>query len=114
VIAALVDLKDPRVVPMLGRVLDDSDPFGDDLSMVIETLGALASFRDDRALSQIAAMARRRQWLAWGKTRRLREASLRALARIGTPKARQTLDDLAKTGDFFLRRQAAATTRTPA
>ena len=114
VITALVDLKDPRVVPMLGRVLDDSDPFGDDLPMVIETLDALASFRDDRALSQIAAMARRRQWLAWGKTRRLRETALRALARIGTPKARQTLDDLAKTGDFFLRRLVAATSRTPA
>ena len=114
VIAALVDLKDPRVVPMLARVLDDSEPFGEDLSMVVETLDALASFRDDRALSQIAAIARRRQWLAWGKTRRLREASLRALARIGTPKARQTLADLARTGDFFLRRLAAATSRTPA
>ena len=28
--------------------------------------------------------------------------------RIGTPKARQTLDDLSKNGDFFLRRMAAA------
>ena len=114
VISALVGLKDPRVVPMLARVLDDCEPFGEDLSMVVETLDALASFRDDRALSKIAAMARRRQWLAWGKTRRLREASLRALARIGTPKARHTLDDLATTGDFFLRRMAAATSRTPA
>lgn len=113
VISALVDLKDPRVVPMLARVLDDSDPFGDDLSMVVETLDALASFRDDRALSQIAGMARRRRWLAWGKTRRLREAALRALSRIGTPRARDTLTDLARNGDFFLRRMAAAP-RSPA
>lgn len=114
VIAALVDLRDPRVVPMLGRVLDDSDPFGGDLSMVLDTLDALAAFRDDRALPQIAKTARRRQWLAWGKTRRLREGALRTLARIGTPKARHTLDDLARTGDFFLRRMAAAAPRSPA
>lgn len=114
VISALVDLKDPRVVPMLARVLDDSDPFGEDLSMVLDTLEALAAFRDDRALPQIANTARRRQWLAWGKTRRLREGALRALARIGTPKARQTLDQLAKNGDFFLRRMAAAAPRSPA
>ena len=115
VIAALVGLKDPRVVPMLGRILDDSDPFGGDLSMVLDTLDALALFRDDRALAQIAATARRRRWLAWGKTTQLREVSLRTLSRIGTPKARQTLADLGKTGDFFLRRlAAAAATRSPA
>ena len=59
-------------------------------------------------MAPIAALARKKRWLAWGRTRQLREAALRALARIGTPKARQALDDLAKTGDFFLRRMAAA------
>ena len=113
VIGALVGLKDPRVVPMLGRILDESDPFGDDLSIVLDTLDALASFRDDRALTPIATTAKQRQWLAWGRTRQLREVSLRTLSRIGTPKARQTLDDLAKTGDFFLRRMAAAAVTRP-
>lgn len=108
VIAALVGLKNPRVVPMLGKILDDSNPFGDDLSVVLDMLDALASFRDDRALPQVAAMARRRRWLAWGKTKRLREASLRTLSRIGTDRARQILADLARTGDYFLRRMAAA------
>jgi HEAT repeat protein len=99
---------------MLAKVLEGTDPFGEDLPMVLDTLVALGSFRDDRAVLQIAAVARRKQWMAWGKTRKLREASLRTLARIGTPKARQALDDLAKNGDFFLRRQAAAALRTPA
>ena len=73
------------------------------------------AFIDDRALPQIAATARRRRWLAWGKTTQLREVSLRTLLRIGTPKAKQTLADLAKTGDFCLRRlAAAAATRSPA
>jgi len=113
VITALVELKDPRVVPMLGRILDDSDPFGEDLSMVLDTLDALAAFRDDRAVAQIANTARRRQWLAWGKTRRLRESALRALSRIGTPKARLAIAELARNGDFFLRRMATAS-RVPA
>ena len=108
VIAALVGLKDARVVPMLGRILQDSRPFGADFALVLETLGALAAIRDDRALALIVAIARQRRWLAWGKTRQLREASLRTLVRIGTPKAQQAIDDLARTGDYFLRRMAAS------
>ncbi len=106
VIASLVGLKDPRVVPMLARILQDSDPFGDDHALVIEALDALATLRDDRGLSQIAATARKKKWLAWGKTSQLRQACLRTLAKIGTPKARQTIADLASSGDFFLRRMA--------
>ena len=110
-----IEVRLREVLPLPPRILDDSDPFGGDLSMVIDTLDALALFRDDRALAQIAATARRRRWLAWGKTTQLREVSLRTLSRIGTPKARQMLADLGKTGDFFLRRlAAAAATRSPA
>jgi hypothetical protein len=108
VIAALVGLRDARVVPMLGRILQDSRPFGVDFTLVLDTLGALASIRDDRALAPIVAIARQRRWLAWGKTRQLRKATLRTLVRIGTPKAQQALEDLAKTGDYFLRRLAAS------
>jgi HEAT repeat protein len=92
---------------MLARVLQEADPFGDDLPLVLETIDALSSLRDDRALAAIAAIAKQKRWLAWGKTRQLRVAALRALAAIGTPKAKQTLADLARSGDFFLRRLAA-------
>ncbi len=108
VIAALVGLKDARVVPMLARILQDSSPFGDDFPLVLDTLGALASIRDDRALTHIVAVARQRRWRAWGKTRQLRAAALRTLVRIATPKSQQAFDDLAKNGDWFLRRMAAA------
>jgi hypothetical protein len=54
----------------------------------------------------ITVVARKRRWLAWGKTRRLRHTSLAALARIGSPKSQAALDDLARTGDFFLKRLA--------
>lgn len=106
VISALVGLKDARVVPMLARVVQDSDPFADDVTLIFETLGALATLRDDRALASIAAMARKRKWLAWGRTTQTRQACLRTLSEIGTPKARQTIADLAATGDFFLKRMA--------
>jgi HEAT repeat protein len=92
---------------MLARVLQDADPFGDDTPLVLETIAALSSLRDDRALAAIAAIAKQKRWLAWGKTTQLRAASLRALAAIGTPRAKQTLAELARTGDFFLRRLAA-------
>ncbi len=108
VIAALVGLKDARVVPLLARIVHESDPFSDDFPLLLETLSALSSIRDDGAVAHIAALARHRRWLAWGRTRQLREAALRTLARIGTAKARETLADLAKHGDFFLRRMAKA------
>ena len=107
VIASLVSLKDPRVAPMLMRILQDSDPFGADTRLVHDALGALATLGDERAVAPIAALATQKRWLAWGKTTRLREASLRALQRIGSPKAQAALADLANTGDFFLKRQAA-------
>jgi HEAT repeat protein len=107
VISALIALKEPGVVPMLGRVIQDSDPFGPDHPLILDTLGALATMRDDRALSQIALLARKKRWLAWGRTQQTRKACLDTLGKIGTAKARQAIGDLAKTGDFFLKRLAA-------
>jgi HEAT repeat protein len=114
VISTLVGMKDPRIVPILARILQDSDPFGDDYPLMHDTLGALATLRDERAVPPIAALARKKRWRAWGKTIKLREASLRALQRIGSQTARGALTDLSKTGDFFLKRQAARIARDPA
>ena len=99
---------------MLARILQDSDPFGDENPLVHDTLGALATLRDERAVPPIAALARKKRWLAWGKTTRLREACLRALKRIGSQKAQSALTDLSTTGDFFLKRQAARVAKEPA
>jgi len=106
VISSLISLKDARVVPMLSRILQDSDPFGAEHALLLETLTALATMRDDRAVSPIAALARKKQWTAWGKTTQLRRASVQALSKIGTAKARQSITELATTGDFFLKRIA--------
>ena len=111
VISALVGLKDARIVPMLARVLQESDPFSDDHSLILETLAALSMLRDDRALTQITALARKKKWLAWGRTTQTRRACLQTLARIGTAKSKQAIDDLAVTGDFFLKRMARSAAR---
>ena len=108
VINSLVGLKDTRVVPMLARILQDTDPFGEDHQLVLDTLAALSTMRDDRALPQIAALAQQKRWLSWGKTSQLRRSSLQTLTKIGTAKARQTIADLASNGDFFLKRLAKA------
>ncbi|MBY0497831.1 MAG: HEAT repeat domain-containing protein [Cyanobacteria bacterium] len=107
VINALVGLKNARVVPLLMRILQDSDPFSADHSLVLETLSAIASLQDERAVPPVAQLARARRWLSWRKTTRLREGSLRTLARIGTPTAQAAIDDLKKNGDYFLRRMAS-------
>ena len=106
--------EDPRVVPLLAGILEDSDPFGEENPLVHDTLGALATLRDERAVPPIAALARRKRWLAWGKTTQLREASLRALKRIGSPQAQSALTELSNTGDYFLKRQAARVAKEPA
>lgn len=109
VISSLIGLKDARVVPMLARILEDSDPFGTENALILEAVAALAMIRDDRAVSQLAALARKKKWTAWGKTTQTRQACLQALSRIATAKAKQTIADLASSGDFFLKRMARKT-----
>ncbi|MGE0042100.1 MAG: HEAT repeat domain-containing protein [Vicinamibacterales bacterium] len=109
VIAALVGLQDPRVVPMLVRIVSDSDPLGDDHVVVLDALGAMAATRDDRAIPAVAAVARQRRLLAWKRTGQVRRAALMCLARIGSPKSTAAIGELARTGDWFLRRMARAT-----
>jgi HEAT repeat protein len=106
VINALVGLKDARVVPMLARILPDTDPFGDQHALMLETLTALSAMKDDRAVAPIAAVARKKKWTAWGRTNQTRQACLQALALIGTAKAKQAIAELASSGDFFLKRMA--------
>jgi HEAT repeat protein len=107
VIAALVALRDASVVPMLVRVLQDCRPFGDEHGLLIDTLSALGTLKDDRAVMPIAALTRHRRWWAWGKTTQLRRAALDALSRIGSTQSKEAMAGLARTGDFFMRRMAA-------
>ncbi|MFP5378232.1 MAG: HEAT repeat domain-containing protein [Vicinamibacteria bacterium] len=106
VIAVLVGLKDPRVVPMLLHILAESQPLGADHALVLETLGALAGLRDDRAVPSVARLVHARRWFAWFRTRRLRLTALRTLERIGSPAAADAFERAAREGGWGVRRLA--------
>jgi HEAT repeat protein len=104
---ALVAERDPRVVPMLVRVLEESQPLGKDHEMVLETIDALATVGTDGAVPILAAMARRTSFFGRKKARALKERSVDALVRVGTPKSATAIEDAAQHGDRMLRKVAA-------
>jgi hypothetical protein len=108
VVDALVSQRDARVVPVLVRILDDSDPFGRDHAIVLETLAALAQIGDDHAVPALTSMMRRNKLLARRKVRAVKSESLSALRAISTPAAARAIEEAASTGDRLLRRLARA------
>jgi HEAT repeat protein len=108
VVESLVAVRDARVVPMLARIIDESEPLGRDFDMVLETLDAVASFTDDRAVRSVGNVARQRKWYAPGRSRRMRERALATLVKIGTPGALSAVETMEKTGDRQLRKLARA------
>jgi hypothetical protein len=103
-IDALVAGRDPRVVPMLVRILDDVDPFGPDLPVLLATLAAVQQLADDRAVGPVRRLMYRKRLFGGRKARAFKTASVEALVSIGTAAANTALDDAARTGDRLLKR----------
>ncbi|HVB37688.1 MAG TPA: HEAT repeat domain-containing protein, partial [Vicinamibacterales bacterium] len=108
VIAALVSDPEPRLVPLLVRILGDSQPLGRDHDVVLQTLGALGSVGGDQAVPAVRAVMRSRSLLALKRTRTLAQTAVDALQQIDTDAARQALGDAAGSGHRALRRAARA------
>jgi HEAT repeat protein len=108
VVDALVALRDARVVPVLVRIVEESDPFSADHAIVLDALGALASVGDDQAVPALSTLMRKKKLFARKKTKALKEQALAALRAIKTPAAEGAIADAAKTGDRLLRRLAQA------
>ena len=104
VIDALVAGRDVRVVPMLVRILDESEPLGKDHAVVLDTLGALKHVHTDNAVRPIAGVMRHKRWFARRRTRNLKNTAVDALAVIGSDASRKALDDAAVSGDRLLRK----------
>jgi hypothetical protein len=112
VVETLVALRDARVVPMLGRIIDESDVLGRDFDLVLQAFDAIVSFRDERAVRPIAAAARKRRLLiAPRRTRRLRTQAVQALTTIGTVNATREVQAMQRDGDWHLRRLVRRTLR---
>ena len=105
---ALVAERDPRVVPMLVRILEESQPLGHDHDMVLETIDALGVVGTDGAVPILSAMARKTSFFGRRKARALKERSIDALARVGTARATSAIAEAAQHGDRMLRKIAAA------
>jgi HEAT repeat protein len=114
VVSALAAERDPRVVPVLSRILAESDALGADHAVVLDTLnvlGTLGSIVSDPAVGTVAGLLRKRRWFARRKRRALATTSVTALRRVGTPAARQAIADAAARGDRLLRKIAAEQSR---
>jgi HEAT repeat protein len=106
VIDALVSERDARVVPMLVRILEESEPLGKDHAVVLDTLGALKVVHTEKAIRPIETVMRRTRWFARRRNRALKEMSVDTLSSIGTDASRRALVQAAENGDRVLRRLA--------
>lgn len=106
VVAALVAERDRRVVPLLARILDESDAFGGDHAIVLETLDAVGTLGGDQAIPAVDRVMRKRKWFARTRARALKTAALRSLRQIGTPAAAEAIAQALRTGDRTLKRLA--------
>jgi HEAT repeat protein len=108
VIEALVAEKDPRVVPMLIRILEESQPLGKDHDVALETIEALGTVGTDASVPILVALAQRRRFLGGRKLRALKERSVDALVRVNTEKSGAALRDAVEHGDRLLKKVARA------
>ena len=103
----LVAERDPRVVPLLARILEESEPFGADHPLVIDVLAALGALGDEGGVAPAAAIMTRRSWIARRKARAVKRSAVEVLVRIGTPAASAELANAARHGDRMLRKVIA-------
>ena len=108
VVDALVAQRDARVVPVLVRILQESDALGADHPIVIDTLEALAQVGDDQAVPAVTTVMRRKTLLARRRLRAVKTRALAALRGIRTADADRALADAAASGDRMLRKLARA------
>jgi hypothetical protein len=104
VVDALVADRDPRVVPMLVRIIEESQALGKDHEMVLDTLSALGSVGSDQAVPALAAILQRRAFFGRKKLRALKQRGVDALARIGGPRATKAIEEAGRTGDRMVRK----------
>jgi HEAT repeat protein len=104
VISALVAERDVRVVPMLVRIVDESQALGKDHGIVIEALGALKLVHTDDIVPSLTRLMRRRRWLSLRRTRRLKQQAVEVLMSLRSPAVEQALDEAVASGDRMLRK----------
>jgi hypothetical protein len=103
----LLTLKEERAAPLLCYVLNHTAPRGRMIEVhtqIMEALGALGTHPD--SISTLQAALYRGEWWAPTRTAALRRAAALALGRIGSPEARQVLEEAKKKGSRGVRNAA--------
>ena len=108
VVDALVADRDPRVVPILARIVSESEPLGSDHDIVLDTVSAMGTVGSDQAVPALATLILRRAFFGRRKLRALKEHGVDALRKIGGPKAKAAMDDAAAKGDRMVKKIVAA------
>ncbi len=111
VIEALVADRDARVVPILARIVAESQALGQDHEVVLETLTALGTVGSDDAIPSLVAAIGVRSFWRRKKARAIKERGVNALGRIDSARAQAALAGAAKTGDRLLRKIVRAKVR---
>jgi HEAT repeat protein len=108
VVDALVEGRDPRVVPILVHILRESQPLGKDHDVVLDAIRALGEVGGGAGVPVLKTLAERRGLFRRRRLRTVKEQSVAALERIGSPEAQAALTEAARTGDRMLRKILAA------
>jgi len=108
IVEALVADRDPRVVPMLARIVAESEPLGRDHDMVLDAVAAMGRVGSEQAVPALSLLILRRAFFGRRKLRALKERGVDALKRIGGPKAMTAINDAATKGDRMLKKVIAS------
>ena len=111
VIEALVAERDPRVVPLLSRVIAESTPLGSDHDVVVAMLDALGTVGSEKAVPTLVTTSRVKRLFGGKKLKRVKEHAVAAIVQIGGAAGAAALDDLAKSGDRALKKVVVAQRR---
>jgi HEAT repeat protein len=107
VIEALVSERDPRVVPLLSRVIAESKLLGQDHDVVIEMIDALGTVGSEKAMPTLVTTSSVKKLFGGRKLKLLKQHSVDAIVRIGGTSATAALDELARSGDRTLKKVVA-------
>ena len=91
------------MVPMLTRILAESDPFGEDHQTVLDTSGCRPATRRRPCDPGCGHPPAPEEVLRAKKTRALKLAAVQALLGIGSSRARSALDEAGRSGDRMLK-----------
>ena len=103
---ALVACQDSRSSELIATAVGALNPFGRDINLALQMLGALQRLGDNRAVEVLAGLAEAADWRHPRRTLRVKRAAIEALATLRGAEAERALETTAARGDWLTRRLA--------